>query len=147
MIYDLLFEMLYAYNFEMIFWKHLHSQKRLCWPSFWNYFLFEIGSAQSAKTVFYVLRFEMIYDCHFEMSKAFLFSFWNALWLSFWNEGGKNFRTQKNFRQENLKYFIDENLLFRIFFVHSFLRSVNVPTLALKNILLWREGLQCQILM
>ena len=43
------------------------------------------------------------------MSKAFLFSFWNALWLSFWNEGGKIFRTQKNFRQENLKYFIDEN--------------------------------------
>ena len=24
---DILFEMLYAYNFEMIFWKYFHSQK------------------------------------------------------------------------------------------------------------------------
>ena len=73
------------------YFESVFIQKRLCWPSFWNYYLFEIRSAQSAKTVFYVLRFEMIYDCHFEMSKAFLFSFWNALWLSFWNEGGKIF--------------------------------------------------------
>ena len=26
-IYDLLFEMLYAYNFEMIFWKYFHYKK------------------------------------------------------------------------------------------------------------------------
>ena len=136
MIYDLLFEMLYAYNFEMIFWKYFHFLKKIVLTvilkllSFWDW------SAQSLKAILYALHFEIIYDFNFEMSKAFLFSFWNALWLSFWNEGGKNFRTQKNFRQENLKYFIDENLLFRIFFVHSFLRSVNVPTLALKYILL-----------
>ena len=114
-------------------------QKRLCWPSFWNYYLFEIRSAQSAKTVFYVLRFEMIYDCHFEMSKAFLFSFWNALWLSFWNEGGKNFRTLNYFRQEIDVNFIDENNRLSIFFVYSFLRSVNVPTRALKYIFWGKE--------
>ena len=64
---DLLFEMLYDYNFEMIFWKYFHSQKRLWWPSFWNYFLFELGSAQSANW----------FLCH---------SLWNDKWLSFRNE-------------------------------------------------------------
>ena len=96
-IYDLLFEMQYDYNFEMIFWNYFHSQKDCADHHFEITFILRLGSAQSAKTVFYVLHFEMIYDCHFEMSKAFLFSFWNALWLSFWNEGGKNFRPQKYF--------------------------------------------------
>ena len=72
--------------FEITF---ISRKKGLCWPSLWNYFLFDIRSAQSLKAIFYALRFEMIYDFHFEMSKAFLFTFWNALWLSFWNEGAK----------------------------------------------------------
>ena len=38
------------------------------------------------------LHFEMLYDCHFEMR-------------------GRKFRTQNYFRQENQKYFINENTL------------------------------------
>ena len=61
-------------------------------------------------------HFEMLYDCHFEMR-------------------GQNFRPQNYFCQENPEYFIDENTAFFTIFVHSFLRSVYVPTLALKYIL------------
>ena len=138
MIYDLLFEMLYDYNFEMIFWKYFHSQKDCADRHFEITFFLSWGQ-HNRQINFFASQFEMISAFYFEMSKAFLFSFWNALWLSFWNEGGKNFRTQKYFRQENLKYFIDENLPLTIIFVHRFLRSVNVPTLALKYNFLWKE--------
>ena len=49
--------------FEITF---ISRKKGLCWPSVWDYLLFDIRSAQSTKR-FYVPRFEMIYDCHFEM--------------------------------------------------------------------------------
>ena len=58
-------------------------------------------------------HFEMLYDCHFEMR-------------------GQNFRTQNYFRQQLLTQFIDENAPIITIFVHSFLRSVHVPMLALK---------------
>ena len=43
--------------FEITF---ISRKKGLCWPSLWNYFLFDIRSAQSANR-FYVPRFEMIF--------------------------------------------------------------------------------------
>ena len=75
--------------FEITF---ISRKKGLCWPSFWDYFLFDIRSAQSLKAIFYALRFEMIYDFHLQMR-------------------GQNFRTQNYFRQEMKRYFIDENTL------------------------------------
>ena len=117
--------------FEITF---ISRKKGLCWPSLWNYFLFDIRSAQSAERFFMIpvskwymtfiskwamrsyFHFEMLYDCHFEMR-------------------GQNFRPQNYFRQENPEYFIDENTAFFTIFVHRFLRSVYVPTLALKYIL------------
>ena len=111
------------YLFEMIFWNYYHSLKKgLCWPSLWNYFLFDIRSAQSAERFFMIpvskwymtfiskwamrsyFHFEMLYDCHFEMR-------------------GQNFRPQNYFCQENPEYFIDENTAFFTIFVHSFLRK------------------------
>ena len=105
MIDDLLFDMPYDYSFEMIFWNYFHSLKKgLCWPSVWDYLLFDIRSAQSAERFFMIpvskwymtfiskwamrsyFHFEMLYDCHFEMR-------------------GQNFRPQNYFRQENQKYF------------------------------------------
>lgn len=44
---DLLFDMLYDFNFEMIFWKYFHSKKD-----------------------FYAPLFDMIYDYRFEMRTA-----------------------------------------------------------------------------
>ena len=70
-------------------------------------------SAQSLKAICYALRFDMIYDFHLQMR-------------------GQNFRTQNYFRQKKTRYFIDENASIITIFVHSFLRSVHVPTLALK---------------
>ena len=99
--------------FEITF---ISRKKGLCWPSFWDYLHFDIRSAQSIKAIFDAPRFEMIYDFHLQMSRA-------------------NFRPQNYFRQENPEYFIDENTAFFTIFVHSFLRSVYVPTLALKYIL------------
>ena len=74
------------YLFEMIFWNYFLSLKKgLCWPSFRDYLLFDIRSAQSAERFFmipvskwymtfiskwamrYHFHFEMLYDCHFEM--------------------------------------------------------------------------------
>ena len=79
--------------FEITF---ISRKKGLCWPSVWDYLLFDIRSAQSLKAIFYALRFDMIYDCHFEMR-------------------GQNFRPQNYFRQENSKYFIDEKTHFIYF--------------------------------
>ena len=105
--------------FEITF---ISRKKGLCWPSFRDYLLFDIRSAQSAERFFMIpvskwymtfiskwamrsyFHFEMLYDCHFEMR-------------------GQNFRPQNYFRQKNRKYFIDENTPFYMFFVHSFLRK------------------------
>ena len=62
---------------------------------------------------FYASRFEMIYDFRLQMR-------------------GQNFRPQNYFRQENPRYFIDENASIITIFVHSFLRSVQVPITAFK---------------
>ena len=109
--------------FEITF---ISRKKGLCWPSVWDYLLFDIRSAQSAERFFMIpvskwymtfiskwamrsyFHFEMLYDCHFEMR-------------------GQNFRPQNYFRQKNRKYFIDENTSFYIFFVHSFLRKALCP--------------------
>ena len=116
-----------TYLFEMIFWNYFLSLKKgLCWPSFRDYLLFDIRSAQSAERFFMIpvskwymtfiskrvkasyLHFEMLYDCHFEMR-------------------GKNFRTQNCFRQKKTRYFIDENASIITIFVHSFLRKALCP--------------------
>ena len=75
--------------FEITF---ISRKKGLCWPSVWDYLLFDIRSAQSLKAICYPLRFDMIYDYRLQMR-------------------GQNFRTQNYFRQENPRYFIDENTL------------------------------------
>lgn len=85
---DLLFDMIYGYNFEMIFWKYFHSKKDCADRHFEITFFLRLDQ-HNLQNDFYVIHFEMINDFHFEMSKAFLFSFWNALWLSFRNEGAK----------------------------------------------------------
>ena len=77
----------------------ISCKKGLCWPSIWDYLLFDIRSAQSAERFFMIpvskwymtfiskwamrsyFHFEMLYDCHFEMR-------------------GQNFRTQNYFRQK-----------------------------------------------
>ena len=70
MLDDYNFDMFYDYSFERIFRNHFHfPQKRLCWPSVWDYLLFDIRSAQSIKAIFDAPRFEMIYDCHLQMSR------------------------------------------------------------------------------
>ena len=53
--------------FEITF---ISRKKGLCWPSVWDYLLFDIRSAQSLKAIFYALRFEMIYDFHLQMRRA-----------------------------------------------------------------------------
>ena len=63
------------------YFESIFIQKRLCWPSFWNNFHFEIGSAQSLKAILYAPRFEMIYDFHFEM-RAVKFSYTKLFWLA-----------------------------------------------------------------
>ena len=134
------------YLFEMIFWNYFLSLKKgLCWPSFRDYLLFDIRSAQSAERFFMIpvskwymtfiskwamrsyFHFEMLYDCHFEMR-------------------GQNFRTQNCFRQKKTRYFIDENASIITIFVHSFFTQGLVPILALKYILKKGDGLLCQIL-
>lgn len=77
---DILFEMLYGYNFEMIFWKYFHSKKDCADRRFEITFFSRLGQ-HNLQINFYAIHFEMINAFHFEMSKAFLFSFWNALWL------------------------------------------------------------------
>ena len=142
------------YLFEMIFWNYFLSLKKgLCWPSFRDYLLFDIRSAQSAECFFMIpvskwymtfiskwymtfiskwamrsyFHFEMLYDCHFEMR-------------------GQNFRPQNYFRQKNRKYFIDENTPFYMFFEHSFLRKAWSLSLRWNKILEKGDGLLCQIL-
>ena len=128
--------------FEITF---ISRKKGLCWPSVWDYLLFDIRSAQSAERFFMIpvskwymtfiskwamrsyFHFEMLYDCHFEMR-------------------GQNFRTQNCFRQKKTRYFIDENASIITIFVHSFFTQGLVPILALKYILKKGDGLLCQIL-
>ena len=47
----------------------ISRKKGLCWPSVWDYLLFDIRSAQSIKVIFDAPRFEMIYDFHLQMSR------------------------------------------------------------------------------
>ena len=80
------------YLFEMIFWNYFLSLKKgLCWPSFRDYLLFDIRSAQSAERFFMIpvskwymtfiskwamrsyFHFEILYDCHFEMRGGKIF--------------------------------------------------------------------------
>ena len=128
--------------FEITF---ISRKKGLCWPSVWDYLLFDIRSAQSAERFFMIpvskwymtfiskwamrsyFHFEMLYDCHFEMR-------------------GQNFRPQNYFRQENPEYFIDENTAFFTIFVHSFLRKAWSLSLRWNKILEKGDGLLCQIL-
>ena len=134
------------YLFEMIFWNYFLSLKKgLCWPSFRDYLLFDIRSAQSAERFFMIpvskwymtfiskwamrsyFHFEMLYDCHFEMR-------------------GQNFRTQNYFRQEMKSYFIDENASIITIFVHSFLRKAWSLSLRWNKFFKKGDGLLCQIL-
>ena len=146
MIDDLLFDMLYDNSFEMIFWNYFHSLKKgLCWPSFRDYLLFDIRSAQSAERFFMIpvskwymtfiskwamrsyFHFEMLYDCHFEMR-------------------GQNFRTQNYFRQKKTRYFIDENTTFLYFSYTAFYARLGpYPCVEIK-FLEKGDGLLCQIL-
>ena len=73
--------------FEIIF---ISRKKGLCWPSFRDYLLFDIRSAQSIKAIFDAPRFDMIDDYRLQMR-------------------GQNFRPQNYFRQKMIRYFIDEN--------------------------------------
>ena len=52
--------------FEITF---ISRKKGLCWPSVWDYLLFDIRSAQSIKAIFDAPLFEMMYDFHFQMSR------------------------------------------------------------------------------
>jgi len=53
---------------------------------------FSISGQHNLLKDFYDLRFDMIYDYHLQMR-------------------GQNFRPQNYFRQENSRYFVDENTL------------------------------------
>ena len=72
MIYDLLFEMLYDYNFEIIFLKHFHSQKD-CADRHFEITLFSRLGQHNPQNDFHAIHFEMIYDFHFEMRAAKIF--------------------------------------------------------------------------
>ena len=120
MLDDYNFDMFYDYSFERIFRNYFHfPQKRIVLTVLLRLFSFRVWVSTIYRKIFYDSRFEMIYDFHFEMSKGVLFTFWNALWLSFWNEGAK-FSYTKLFSSRDLRYFIDENTPFYMFFVHSF---------------------------
>ena len=69
MIYDLLFEMLYGYNFEMIFWKYFHSKKDCADRHFEITFFLRLGQ-HNLQIDFYAIHFEMINAFHFEMRAA-----------------------------------------------------------------------------
>ena len=118
----------------------------MCWPSLWNYFLFEIRSAQSLKAILYAPHFEMIYDFHFKMSKAFLFSFWNALWLSFWNEGAKIF-VHKNILVNKNRINLLTKITDYLYFLYTDFYAVSM-SLHLRWNTFYYEGwdLQCKIL-
>ena len=114
--------------FEITF---ISRKKGLCWPSFWDYFLFEFGSAQSTERFFMIpvskwymtfiskwvkasyLHFEMLYDCHFEMR-------------------GQNFRTQNCFRQKKPDILLTKMHLLLLFSYTAFYARHCVPILALK---------------
>ena len=52
--------------FEITF---ISRKKGLCWPSVWDYLLFDIRSAQSLKAIFDAPRFDMIDDYRLQMSR------------------------------------------------------------------------------
>ena len=114
--------------FEITF---ISRKKGLCWPSFWDYLLFDIRSAQSMKAIYMPLvskwymtfiskwamrsyfHFEMLYDCHFEMR-------------------GQNFRTQNCFRQKKPDILLTKMHLLLLFSYTAFYARHCVPILALK---------------
>ena len=110
--------------FEITF---ISRKKGLCWPSVWDYLLFDIRSAQSA------IRFLMLIGLICYMTIV-------CKWA------GQNFRTQNYFRQENHEYFIDENAPIITIFVHSFLRKAWSLSLRWNIFLKKGDGLLCQIL-
>ena len=132
MIDDSLFEMIYYLSFWNDILKLLSFPKKDCADRPFEITYFSISCQHNLWKQFsmlYVLKwymtfiskwakrsylhFEMLYDCHFEMR-------------------GRKFRTQNYFSQQMIRHFIDENTSIITIFVHSFLRSVHVPTLALK---------------
>ena len=111
MLDDYNFEMFYDYSFGMIFWNYYHSLKKDCADRPFEITYFSISGQHNLWKQFFMpfvlkwymtfiskwamrsyFHFEMLYDCHFEMR-------------------GQNFRPQNYFRQENQKYFINENTL------------------------------------
>lgn len=111
--------------FEITF---ISRKKGLCWPSFRDYLLFDIRSAQSA------IRFLMLIGLICYMTIV-------CKWA------GQNFCPQKYFRQKKLRYFIDENAPIITIFVHSFLRKAWSLSLRWNIFLKKGDGLLCQILM
>lgn len=99
-IYDLLFEMLYAYNFEMIFWKYFHYKKDCADRRFEITFFSRLGQHNLWKqfSMLYVLKWYMTFICK---------------WAR------QNFRPQNYFGQKNTRYFIDENTTIITIFVHK----------------------------
>ena len=71
MIDDLLFDMLYDYNFERIFRNYFHfPQKRIVLTVCLRLFTFRYQVSTICYKIFDALRFEMKYDFHLQMSRA-----------------------------------------------------------------------------
>ena len=114
--------------FEITF---IPSKKGLCWPSVWDYLLFDIRSAQSAERFFMIpvskwymtfiskwvkasyLHFEMLYDCHFEMR-------------------GTKFSYTKLFSSEKNQIFYWRKCIYYYYFRTQFFTQGLIPILALK---------------
>ena len=114
--------------FEITF---ISRKKGLCWPSLWNYFLFDIRSAQSAERFFMIpvlkwymtfiskwvkasyLHFEMLYDCHFEMR-------------------GRKFSYTKLFSSGEPRIFYWRKCIYYYYFRTQLFTQGLVPILALK---------------
>ena len=97
---DLLFEVLYDYYFEMIFWKYFHFKKD-CADRHFEITYFSISGQHNLWKQFLMLlglRWLMTIICKW---------------------AGQNFRTQNYFGQKNTRYFIDENTTIITIFVHK----------------------------
>ena len=110
--------------FEITF---IYRKKGLCWPSVWDYLLFDIRSAQSIKAVFDAPRFEMIYDFHLQMSR-------------------KIFVHKIIFVRRTPDVLLTKIPYNLYFFVHSFLRKARSLSLRWNIFLKKGDGLLCQIL-
>ena len=128
--------------FEITF---VSLKKGLCWPSVWDYLLFDIRSAQSAERFFMIpvskwymtfiskwamrsyFHFEMLYDCHFEMR-------------------GQNFRTQNCFRQKNQIFYWRKCIYYYYFRTQLFTQGIVSLSLRWNKFFKKGDGLLCQIL-